>query len=261
MSGGLTPLFGGAGATPSVTSYAAYSVATGATLTLAWPFGFLAQPNNVAAQWMDITAAGAGCVVQLPPANAGSPGYPLTINNAGSTTFSVTDASGAYVCAIKPGVVITLLLINNTTVAGTWRIITLGSTPAGPVASVLAGNGLFATSGNQLGWGPNAVVLTADYFVTSADYAKVFIWEGTSGALVLPEASASGTQFIIGLKNEGTGSWTIGASGSGGIDGSTTLVLRQEVAASSSVTEPSGCHCVSSTPAPTTTPRLPPRLM
>ena len=83
---GFADRFGGSGLTPTDVTYAQYTLF--ANLATYWPP--YANPTNVLARQLDITAQGPNFSISLPDATLGSPGRNTMFRNVGIYPFAVT---------------------------------------------------------------------------------------------------------------------------------------------------------------------------
>lgn len=199
---------------PTDVSYISYTIST--DLVLQWPVN--GNVGNIAARVMEITATVGGLDVFMPPANEISVGQDAMITNLGSNTYTVVDADGNTIVAIASGESQYIYVTDNSTVAGTWSVISLGIGTSSPVASVLAGNGLLAIS-NTLNQSHPTASPTNGYTFASSDRAVTEIWGGGAGSLNLDSAATIGDNWFILFKNNGTGTVTVSCTGLDTIDG------------------------------------------
>lgn len=126
---------------PTDVSYISYTISD---LTLEWPVN--GNVGNVAARVMEITATAAGLDVLHPQRTQISVGQDAMITNLGAETYTVVDSDGNTIIAIAPGESQYIYVTDNSTAAGLWGVIGMGTGTSAPVASALAGNGLLAIS-------------------------------------------------------------------------------------------------------------------
>ena len=136
MAGGnFTNVFGGQVVRPSQLSY--QSITMSSNTTLLWPTESLEGAVYVASE-IDVTATATHLALLMPSALIAATGPATTITNVGTNTFSVADNTGNTIVNIASGQAWIITLTSNTTQAGTWRTLQLGSTTTSAVASQLA---------------------------------------------------------------------------------------------------------------------------
>lgn len=217
---GFNDRFGGSGLTPSDVTLAQYTLV--ANLLTYWPA--FANPLNVLARQLDVTAQQAGFAISLPDATLGSPGRNTMFRNLGIYPFIVTNFVGATIYTIPPGQVINIYLTDNTTQAGQWGAFILGSGVSSLDLSNAAGNGLFV-SGSKLTVAPISSATSGNRTMSVQDCATAFVWTGGAGTFTLPLSSTVG-QFFFEVRNQGSGALTLAASGSELIDSSASITLQ-----------------------------------
>jgi hypothetical protein len=119
MPTSYTDIFGGGTVQPSQVSYQAYTLTE--DITLVWPTSFVDSPN-VTARYMELTAIQDGLAVTFPSAEIVSVGYDLIINNIGTHDITLNNNQGALIVNLAAGSLIYLVLVDNTTAAGVWRV-------------------------------------------------------------------------------------------------------------------------------------------
>lgn len=206
---------------PTDVSYISYTIS--ADLVLEWPVN--GNVGNIAARVMEITATVAGLEVFMPPANQISVGQDAMITNLGSETYTVVDADGNTIIAISAGQSQYIYVTDNASAAGSWGVIGMGTGTSAPVASVLAGNGLLATSNTLNQSHPSSGVANGYTFVSS-DRALVEVWSGGSGSATLNSAATIGDNWFILFKNNGTGTFTLNCTGLDLIDGQSSKTFQ-----------------------------------
>jgi hypothetical protein len=176
--------------------------------------------------WLDVTPTGAFSIT-LPSAQAASPGQAIIIFNVGADTINILGNDGASITTVASGIGKYLLLRDNATVGGTWRVITFGAGTSQSDASALAGYGLSA-SGAQLQTNDPSVTLLSSYSVEATDRASMFVVNSSVGAgtLSFDAAATLGNGFWVGFANLGTGAWTIDPNAGELIDNQPTLTLN-----------------------------------
>lgn len=215
-----TDVFGGSTVQPADVQFA--EVTLTASITTDWPE--FATTTQAVARIMQVSATVASLTIALPDAQLVSNGQDVLFDNAGANTFEVLDYAGAIIATVAPGEVRYLYLDSNATAAGTWRVVAFGSTSSAADASQLAGYGIKATSAT-LSAAPPVVNVSSGTTVVAADRAKVFVWTGASGTLTLPTTVGSTSDFVIEVRNQGTGTVTLAPVGGVSIDSSLSISL------------------------------------
>jgi hypothetical protein len=200
---------------PTQVSYAAYTII--ADTYFVWPINGNTS-TNVMAQIMEITAGTTtGLSCYMPPANQVSVGQATLIKNTGTATFTVKTNTGTTIGTVASGLSIYIFITDNTTVGGTWDIINFGASASAANASTLAGYGLYASSATlNVAYAPSTV--SNGYTFQSSDTAQTLIWGGGVGSATLPASASVGSNWFILFKNNGTGTFTINASGADTLD-------------------------------------------
>ena len=218
----FTEIFGGTTVYPSQVSYRA--VALNADVTLAWPTE-VATDSDVVAAIMDVTAAAGPYTITMPPADQVSVGQTALIFNVGANSFSVETNTGGAIVTIAAGQARQLYLTDNTTVAGTWRVVQYGVGTSGADASMLAGYGLrvAANTLNQI-TSVTSGLSTSPVTVTDADLSSLMVWSGGAGVFNLPNATSAaiGDGWFVNIRNGGSGTVTITPPGGQLINGVAT---------------------------------------
>jgi hypothetical protein len=156
--------------------------------------------------------------LQLSDARQVSTGYTAIFNNVGANTFSVLDAQGNTLLSVASGQAWILVLSDNTTLQGTWRVVQLGAGVSSANAAALAGNGLKAIS-TLLNERIFINAQGASYVIQATDRAACIEWTGGSGGVFTgPTPSVVGSDWFCYIKNSGTGVLTLSAA-TGTIDG------------------------------------------
>ena len=208
---------------PTDVSYVSYTLT--ADLQLVWPANG-SDNNDVAARIMDIQAASAVPTLKMPPADQASVGTDALIRNVGAFSITVTDTNGNTIVTVTAGTARYIYLTNNSTSSGVWGIFTFGTGTSAADAASLAGYGLLA-SGLTLNQSHPTGTLTDNYTFATTDRAQVLVWPTTGGATsaTLPLASSLGNNWFTLLKNNGTGTITLGTTGAELLDGSASAKL------------------------------------
>lgn len=119
MPTSYTDIFGGGTVQPSQVSYQQYVLTE--DITLVWPTSFVDSPF-VTARYMEFEAAQDGFTVTFPSAEIVSVGYDLILNNMGTHDITLNNNQGALIVNLAAGSLIYLVLVDNTTAAGVWRV-------------------------------------------------------------------------------------------------------------------------------------------
>jgi len=193
------------------------SVTLTANTQLEWPINGNATDDYVA-RIMDVTA-NAGLSLFMPPANQASVGNDSLIRNVGANTFTVATFGGlGTIITIAPGEAKYVYIRTNANEQGTWGNIAFGAGTSSADAATLAGAGLLASGSTLNQSHPSSSVVASSTFMTG-DRAKTMVWSGGSTTVTLPLASATGDNWFILFKNNGTGTATISTTGGQNIDG------------------------------------------
>lgn len=212
---------GGNAAQPSQPSYSA--LALSANTTLAWP-NFVGT-GNVVAMEMDVTPSGAGLTLTLPDARQAGVGTSILLYNAGGNSFQLNGNDASPITTIGTGVAKFIVLTDNSTQGGTWRIVTFGTGTSGADASALAGFGLQAIAATLNASHPTNQTTSTITVTAPEDLGKVYVASGGSVPANLPTAASAGPKFFAFLKNSGTGTLTVTPTGGDTIDGGATLAM------------------------------------
>lgn len=215
-----TERFGSSAVNPSDVSYLALAFSVSAVLV--WP---AEGGDDVLARLIDATPAGPGLSISLPDATQGSNGFDTLINNLGADTITVLDAAGGTIGTVAAGSVRYFYLRSNSTVAGTWGSLNIGSLTSSIDAATLAGLGLRAV-GTSLQTAFTTTTFSAGFTISATDRAKAYVWTGGTGTLTLPLVSDLDGAFFFEIRNQGTGVLTIACSGGELIDASASIALQ-----------------------------------
>ena len=172
---------------------------------LMWPE--IAVGDLLLYELMDLHASAARNLI-LPAANLVSVGRPTTLSNKSAYTITVRDAGNAEVTTLNSGESKLLYITDNSSAAGVWSVVFLGTGTSVADASALAGGGLKVVD-TKLAFNLDTTAQIASYSILDTDRAKTIIFAG-SGAVNcnLLQASVAGDGFLIGVVNQGTGSVT-----------------------------------------------------
>lgn len=201
------------------------SVTLTANTQLEWPINGNAT-DDYAARIMDVTASSAGLQLRMPPANQTSVGNDAMIRNVGANTFTVYDYDGQNtIVSIAAGEAKYIYITTNATTAGTWGSLGFGAGTSSANAATLAGLGLVAT-GSTLNQSHPILSIVNGSTITTAARAQTLLWSGGVGTVTLPLAASLGGNWFALVKNNGTGTLTVGTSSSQTIDGSLTKIFN-----------------------------------
>lgn len=205
-------------------SLAQYSFAT--NLVLDWPAaatGTVAAIANI----VELTPTVAALSVTLPAANAASAAAGALFVNKGTYSVAVLNAAGGGVATLAPGDSKSIYIADNSSIAGVWSIVAVGSATSVADASTLAGPGLKVV-GATLGIKSTVVEVAGNYTVTTADRGKTIVLTSGSGTFTFPDVTTLGGDFFVHLKNAGIGTLTVDPFSAQTIDGAATKVLAPD---------------------------------
>jgi hypothetical protein len=205
---------------PTQTSYQSLTISSNTVLT--WPINGTTT-TTVAANIVEVTAIGAGLKLLMPPATQVSVGQAIIIRNVGSGgsfAFTIADNSGNTIVSVPLSAsgansnTYYIYLTNNLTVNGAWSSIAMGIGTSSATAGALAGNGLIAL-GNTLNENTPVISFSLSYTFVFTDRATLYTWNGGSGTATLPSPALVGAGWFVPIKNNGTGTLTVSAVGTG----------------------------------------------
>ncbi len=206
------------------------TVALSANTQLNWPSNSTTATDFIA-RIMQVNASSAGLQLRVPPANEASVGEDSLIRNVGSNSFTVTTYGNAStIITVAPGEAKYIYITDNSTVAGTWGNIAFGAGSSSADAATLAGYGLLAIS-TTLNQSHPTSSLSNGYTYLASDRAQTKVWSSGSGTSTLPLASSLGNNWFTLLKNNGTGTMTVGTTSAELIDGKITKTFQPNDAA------------------------------
>jgi hypothetical protein len=211
---------------PTEVSYVSYALTSSTgSLQLVWPANG-SDANDVAARIMDVTTTSTSYALLMPPASQASVGTDALIRNTGATALAVQTTGGTSIVTVAAGTAQYIYLTNNSTANGVWGVFTFGAGTSSADAATLAGYGLLA-SGLTLNQSHPTVSLVNGYTFTTADRAQVQVWptSGGAGTVTLPLASTLGANWFALLKNNGTGTLSLGTTSSELLDGTSSAKL------------------------------------
>jgi hypothetical protein len=200
-------IFGGATVQPALISYLSINPFT-ANVTLSWPSQFQ-DVNNVVANIIDINPSVGGLSITMPDATQTSVGQTVIFNNVGTQTVSILDNTGGGITTIAMGTIYYIYLIDNTTVAGMWRVVPFGLGAGAVVTSVAA---VSATT-PALTIAGSPITSTGTFtFTLDADLVALDSFAAGTGIAVRTAAGTWALRSIV----AGTGTTITNGSGVGG---------------------------------------------
>ena len=201
-----------------------------ANTQLNWPSNSTTATDFIA-RIMQVNASSAGLELRVPAADQASVGEDSLIRNVGSNSFTVTTVGGAStIITVAPGEAKYIYITDNTTATGVWGNIAFGAGSSSADAATLAGYGLLAIS-TTLNQSHPASALTNGYTYLASDRAQTKVWSSGSGSSTLPLASSLGNNWFTLLKNNGSGTMTVGTTLGEFIDGKITKTFQPNDAA------------------------------
>lgn len=201
---------------PTDVSYRAVTLS--ANTQLEWPINGNAT-DDYAARIMNVTATTGGLSLYMPPANQASVGQDALIRNVGATAFTVADYAGTNtIVSVAAGEAKYIYITANPTTTGTWGVVDFGTGTSAADAAALAGSGLLAQGSTLNQSHPVASLIDGATFLAS-DRAQTYIWSGGLGTATLPLASTLGNNWFTLIKNNGTGTLTLGTTSGQYLDG------------------------------------------
>jgi hypothetical protein len=205
---------------PSQVGYEKLSIT--ADTYLQWPVN--GNTNSVVANIVEVTASTAGLKLIMPPATEVSVGQATIIRNVGSNPFTVLDNNLGTIISISSGMAEYIYVTDNTTLAGTWSIVTFGAGTSSANASSLAGYGL-TPIGTTLNQAYNYSATYSARTLSAADRASFIVWDAGVGTVTLPSSGVGNNWFVM-IRNNGSGILTIACQGTDLIDGSASIQLQ-----------------------------------
>jgi len=199
------------------------SIALTADTTLSWPINGSAT-DNAAARIMEVTPASASLSLYMPPADQTSVGQDALIRNLGAVAFVVKGYTGATILSIAAGEAQYIYVTANPTSAGTWGVIAYGIGSSASTSATLAGYGLVAL-GATLNQSQDVSTFSSTITVTSTYRAGLYAWTGGAGTVNLSSSSSLGNNFLVSIRNSGTGTLTIACASGDVINGSASLTM------------------------------------
>ena len=213
--------FTGQTISPSQVGYEALTIST--NTELAWPVN--GNTTSVVANIIEVTATTTDLQLIMPPATQVSDGQSSLIRNIGANAFTVVDNSGNTIVTIASGIAEYIYVTDNSTINGSWETVTFGAGTSAANAATLAGYGLMAIN-TTLNSSTPVSTFSANYTMTPADRASLYVWTGGAGTVTLPTATGVGTDWYVIIKNDGTGILNVALQGSNTIDGQVSAQLQ-----------------------------------
>lgn len=208
---------------PTDVSYRAITLT--ATTQLSWPINGNAT-DNYAARIMEVYLTNTAYDLYMPPANQTSVGTDALIRNTGTVALDVKDYLGVNtIVTVQPGEAQYIYVTTNATTSGTWGIIAFGIGSSGADAATLAGYGLVAIT-TTLNQSQPVSTFSTNYTALGTDRAAVYAWTGGAGTLTLTGATTLTNSWFMLVRNAGTGTLTVAASGGDLINGSSTISMQ-----------------------------------
>lgn len=211
-----TNVFGSATVPSAKAKFASFSLT--ANQTFYWSYNS-ADTTYQVADIMEFTTT-TGLSITFPAANQVSVGESALVRNVGSNTFTILDAAGGTLGTVASGTAKLFYVNNNSTVAGTWSVLTFGTGTSAADATTLQGYGLLAISATLNENHPVVTTSTA-YTVTTANRANTLVFTGGSVNCTLPTLATAVNGFTLSIKNNGSGTITFVPQGAETIDQST----------------------------------------
>lgn len=215
-----TDVFGGPNISPTQTSYLALSIS--ANTTLSWPFEL--GSTNIAAYKIDLTASVGSLSLTMPDARLVTPGQDIFINNVGAQTVTIKDNGGTNIGSVASGQAWFFYLRDNSTAAGQWRSIQMGTGTSSATAASLAGFGLtpITTTLNQFA---PYTAHASDYLLLLADQAGFHTSTGGATTFFIDVAANLDEGWFVFIRNDGSGNLLLEPDGAETIDGATNKTL------------------------------------
>lgn len=220
-------LFGTNTVPPAEASYGAISISVSSTLAWTGDYSGLTPNQYLVSSKLDVTPLSASLELLLPPANRVSVGQDILIRNVGAFSVTIADSLGNNGVSLPPGVAKVFFVTDNSSVAGTWGVFTLGTGTSGADATALAGYGLRVMSSKLNSEVPYQPI-NSNYTVQELNRAAVI--NALTGAVTidLPTASSMSPGFYTLVRNSATGNVVIEPNGSELIDGSSNKTLAPD---------------------------------
>lgn len=208
-------VFGNGAVQTAYVSFTEFDLSLG-SLTLIWPTSYVNVPYtlnginyNVLAASMLVTTANPNInTITLPDATMASVGQNFIITNSGIANFNLLQNGSTMLASIAVGISYWVQLVDNSTSAGMWTVITFGAGTSTANAAALAGLGLVALPNLPNGTlNTNIPILSiaANTTITVANRAQLIIWTGGAGTITLPAINTIPAGFYVSINNQGSG--------------------------------------------------------
>lgn len=222
MAGGFTDQFTNVLISPVNKRYRLVTLT--ADTDLIWPIES-ATSTNTLLEWMDVTADAVTWDIGFPDATEGAQGFATIIVNTGTNAFTVNDFAGDVIQVIAAGEAWLIWLKDNSTEAGDWQALQIGSTTSEASAATLAGQGL-TVIGLTLNQSHPVWDLSGNYTVVpSIDRARLLLWTSGSGVVTFPAMAQLPDNWFTLVANQGSAAITLTPTGAM-IDGASTKTLN-----------------------------------
>jgi hypothetical protein len=217
-----TDVFEGSTVNAGSVDLQAYALAEDTTLSWALE----TSGSNVLAETIKVSSADPR-LITLPDARQGPLGPISMIYNTGGAAITLKAADGTEVGQVKPGEAQALILEDNSTAGGHWRLFLIGAFVAGAQAGQLASESIVAKGGTLV----QAMAVrnvTLDSVIGISDRARLLNWISGVGQLTFDAAEELGQGWFCCLRNSGDGALTVNVRNGtlDSIDGSTALILN-----------------------------------
>lgn len=222
MTGTYTQYPTGATTFPANATYNPLTLS--ANTTLNWP----TENNtlgNVVALRMDVTATLAGLAITMPPANQTNVGNSVIFYGVSANTYTVKDNTGTTLLSVASGQAWQLWITDNTTVAGLWRSVQMGTGTSSASAASLASNSVIAI-GSTLNQAYPVVVKNANYTFVAGDRGNLEVWTGGVGVFTLLPSVTATNSWFVNIRNAGTGALAVTPQGGDLINAAATQALN-----------------------------------
>jgi hypothetical protein len=206
---------------PSQVGYEYLSISTDTTLE--WPIN--GNVTNVVANIIEVDASANNLRLIMPPASQVSSGQSVLIRNVGTKIFYVVKSDLSAIATVNVGIAQYIYITSNSTVPGTWAMVTFGAGTSSADAASLAGYGLTAIN-STLNQSYQLTSVFSNYTFLPADRASFYVWSSGAGTLTIPSSATLGNNWFVMIKNGGTGILNVTPSGLDTIDGLSTTQLQ-----------------------------------
>lgn len=168
--------------------------------------------------------------ITLPDATKATVGETILFNCiSGTKGAMIKNASGTSILVLSIGVLWQIYLADNSTSAGTWRIVQYGSNTGTANASTLAGYGLQMDSIGTNTLQPSVGLITFSSSISPAYYQRGSFFKSTASGAVnftFPSNIFGFDNWFCYLRNNGTGIVTILPASGGTINGGVSQALN-----------------------------------